>query len=170
VLVGGRATVEEAYGYAKFARIALGSNDVDFRARPHSAEEERFLAHAVAGKGIEIRYRDLESAPAVLLVGFEPEEESPIVFLRLRKAWRKKGLKVFSVAPFASEGLAKMGGTLVRTLPGAETAAIEDLISGVSPISEEVRREGAIILAGERLATVPGALSALVRLADAGGA
>ncbi|MEV7907904.1 2Fe-2S iron-sulfur cluster-binding protein, partial [Streptomyces anulatus] len=59
VLVGGRVTVEEAYGYAKFARIALGGNDVDFRARPHSAEEERFLAHAVAGKGIEIRYRDL---------------------------------------------------------------------------------------------------------------
>ena len=31
-------------------------------------------------------YADLEAAPAVLLVGLEPEEESPIVFLRLRKA------------------------------------------------------------------------------------
>ncbi|MEV7009654.1 NADH-quinone oxidoreductase subunit G [Streptosporangium sp. NPDC051022] len=170
VLVGGRVTVEEAYGYAKFARIALGGNDVDFRARPHSAEEERFLAHAVAGKGIEIRYRDLEKAPAVVLVGFEPDEESPIVFLRLRKAWRKKGLRVFSVAPFETEGLAKMGGTLVPTLPGAETSAVEDLISGASPAAEAVRREGAIILAGERLATVPGALSALVRLAETTGA
>ncbi|ACZ83614.1 NADH-quinone oxidoreductase subunit G [Streptosporangium roseum] len=170
VLVGGRVTVEEAYGYAKFARIALGTNDVDFRSRPHSAEEAQFLAHAVAGKGIEIRYRDLEKAPAVLLVGFEPEDESPIVFLRLRKAWRKKGLKVFSIAPFAGEGLAKMGGTLVRTLPGAEAAAVEDLISGVSPIAEAVKQPGVIILAGERLATAPGALSALVRLAEAGGA
>ncbi|WP_406319237.1 NADH-quinone oxidoreductase subunit G [Streptosporangium sp. NBC_01639] len=170
VLVGGRVTVEEAYGYAKFARIALGTNDVDFRSRPHSAEEAQFLAHAVAGKGIEIRYRDLEKAPAVLLVGFEPEDESPIVFLRLRKAWRKKGLKVFSIAPFATESLAKMGGTLVRTLPGAEAAAVEDLISGVSPLSEAVRQPGTIILAGERLATAPGALSALVRLAEAGGA
>ncbi|GAA3109714.1 NADH-quinone oxidoreductase subunit G [Streptosporangium carneum] len=170
VLVGGRVTVEEAYGYAKFARTALGGNDVDFRSRPHSAEEAQFLAHAVAGKGIEIRYRDLEKAPAVLLVGFEPDEESPIVFLRLRKAWRKKGLKVFSIAPFATAGLAKMGGTLVRTVPGAETAAVEDLVSGVSPISDVVRQEGAIILAGERLATVPGALSALVRLAETSGA
>ncbi|GAA4225119.1 NADH-quinone oxidoreductase subunit G [Streptosporangium album] len=170
VLVGGRVTVEEAYGYAKFARIALGTNDVDFRSRPHSAEEAQFLAHAVAGKGIEIRYRDLEKAPAVLLVGFEPEDESPIVFLRLRKAWRKKGLKVFSIAPFATESLAKMGGTLVRTLPGAEAAAVEDLISGVSPLSEAVKQPGTIILAGERLATAPGALSALVRLAEAGGA
>jgi NADH-quinone oxidoreductase subunit G len=50
VLVGGRVTVEDAYAYAKFARVALGTNDVDFRARPHSAEEAQFLAAAVAGR------------------------------------------------------------------------------------------------------------------------
>ena len=36
VLAGGRLTVEDAYAYAKFARVAAGTNDVDFRARPHS--------------------------------------------------------------------------------------------------------------------------------------
>ncbi|MBE1589465.1 NADH-quinone oxidoreductase subunit G [Nonomuraea angiospora] len=162
VLVGGRVTVEDSYAYAKFARLALASNDIDFRARPHSAEEAQFLAHAVAGKGIEVSYTDLENAPHVLLVGFEPEEESPIVFLRLRKAWQKKGLKVTSIAPFASPGLAKMGGTLIRTAPGAEADAIGDLVGTLA--------EGAIVLAGERLATVPGALSAVVRLANASGA
>ncbi len=40
-----------------------------------------------------VTYADLETAPAVLLAGFEPEEESPIVFLRLRKAARKGGLR-----------------------------------------------------------------------------
>ncbi|MEO3799646.1 NADH-quinone oxidoreductase subunit G [Nonomuraea sp. B1E8] len=158
VLVGGRATVEDAYAYAKFARIALNSNDIDFRARPHSAEEAQFLAHAVAGKGIEIKYADLENAPHVLLVGFEPEEESPIVFLRLRKAWMKKGLKVTAIAPFASPGLAKMGGRLIRTAPGAEADAIGDLLGTLAA--------GTIVLAGERLATVPGAFSALIRLAN----
>ncbi|MCP2362732.1 NADH-quinone oxidoreductase subunit G [Nonomuraea thailandensis] len=162
VLVGGRVTVEDSYAYAKFARLALGTNDVDFRARPHSAEEAQFLAHAVAGKGIEISYTDLENAPHVLLVGLEAEEESPILFLRLRKAWRKKGLKVTSIAPFASPGLVKMGGTLVRTAPGAEADAIGDLVGTLA--------EGTIVLAGERLATVPGALSAVVRLAAAAGA
>ncbi|MFB8046604.1 NADH-quinone oxidoreductase subunit NuoG, partial [Streptomyces hydrogenans] len=33
VLAGGRLTVEDAYAYAKFARVALDTNDVDFRAR-----------------------------------------------------------------------------------------------------------------------------------------
>ncbi|WP_182872880.1 NADH-quinone oxidoreductase subunit G [Microbispora sp. H10670] len=164
VLVGGRLTVEDAYAYSKFARIALGTNDIDFRARPHSEEEARFLAHAVAGKGIEVSYADLETAPAVLLAGFEPEEESPIVFLRLRKAARKRGLKVHAIAPFATPGLAKMNGSLIRTLPGAEAEALGDLVSG------DLLPPGTIILAGERLASAPGALSALVRLTLATGA
>src|SRR5690606_10489015 len=105
VLTGGRLTLEDAYAYAKFARVALHTNDIDFRARPHSAEEAEFLAARVAGHGIEVTYTDLEKAPAVLLVGFEPEDESPIVFLRLRKAARKNGTRVFSIAPYASRGL-----------------------------------------------------------------
>ncbi|MFI6502222.1 NADH-quinone oxidoreductase subunit G [Nonomuraea typhae] len=159
VLLGGRVTLEDAYAYSKFARLALGTNDIDFRARPLSAEETQFLAHAVAGKGIEVSYTDLEKAPAAVLVGLEPEEEAAIVFLRLRKAWKKNGLKVSSIAPFASRSLAKMGGTLIRTAPGAEAEAIGDLVGNLA--------EGTIVLAGERLATVPGALSALVRLAAA---
>ena len=44
VLMGGRATVEDAYTYSKFARVALGTNDIDFRARRSSDEERDFLA------------------------------------------------------------------------------------------------------------------------------
>ena len=90
VLAGGRLTLEDAYAYAKFARVALDTNDIDMRARPHSAEEEQFLAASVAGRGIGVSYADLERAPAVLLAGFEPEDESPIIFLRLRKAVRRQ--------------------------------------------------------------------------------
>ena len=49
VLTGGRLTVEDAYAYAKFARVALDTNDIDFRARVHSAEEADFLAAACRG-------------------------------------------------------------------------------------------------------------------------
>ena len=49
VLPGGRLTEEDAYAYSKFARLALGTNDIDFRARPLSAEETAFLAEHVAG-------------------------------------------------------------------------------------------------------------------------
>ncbi|MEI6109860.1 MAG: NADH-quinone oxidoreductase subunit G, partial [Actinomycetes bacterium] len=102
VLTGGRVTVEDAQSYAGFARGVLGTPDVDFRARAVSSEETAFLANHVAGKGLDVTYGDLESAAAVLLVGFEPEDESPIVFLRLRKAALKNGTKVYSVAPYAT--------------------------------------------------------------------
>ena len=69
-----RLTVEDAYAYGKFARVAAGTNDVDFRARPHSAEELEFLAAHVVGQGPEtLDYARLEAASTVLCVALEPE-------------------------------------------------------------------------------------------------
>src|SRR5689334_8598983 len=127
VLVGGRSTVEDAYAYSKFARIVLDTNDIDFRIRAHSQEEAEFLASSVAGQPMNVTYADLEKAPAVLLAGFEPEEESPIVFLRLRKAARKNGVQVLAVAPFQTRALTKMRGELIPTAPGNEAAALDSL-------------------------------------------
>ncbi|HMI24940.1 MAG TPA: NADH-quinone oxidoreductase subunit G, partial [Streptosporangiaceae bacterium] len=196
VLTGGRLTLEDAYAYAKFARMAVDTNDIDMRARPHSADEEQFLAACVAGRDIGVSYADLEQAPAVLLAGFEPEDESPIVFLRLRKAVRRHGLRVFSVAALASPGLVKLSGELLDTLPGDEARALTALAAGSAPgrravdrgapgpdgagpdeVAELWRRAGqalgepgAVILVGERLAEVPGALAAAATLAVASGA
>ncbi len=130
VLVGGRATYEDAYAYGKFARIALRTNDIDFRARAHSAEETGFLATRIAGRPMMVSYADLESAPVVLLVGFEPEEESPIVFVRLRKAARRNRVAVHAVAPFETRGLAKMSARLLKVPPGGEAHALDGLCSG----------------------------------------
>ncbi len=167
VLVGGRATLEDAYAYSKFTRIVLDGNDIDFRARPNSAEEADFLASRIAGRR-NVSYSDLESAPVVVLVGFEPEDESPIVFLRLRKAARKHRLPVYAVAPFATRALVKMSGRLIKTIPGAEAAALDGLTTG--EVGDLLSTPGAVIMVGERLATAAGGLSAAARLADATGA
>jgi NADH-quinone oxidoreductase subunit G len=168
VLVGGRATLEDAYAYGKFARVALGSNSIDFRARPCSAEETDFLAARVAGQAMAVTYADLEAAPVVLLAGFEPEEESPIVYLRLRKAARKHNTKVYALAPFATRGLTNMSGTLLQTTPGGEGAKLEELRTG--EFAEILGTPGALIMVGERLGQCAGGLSAAARLADATGA
>jgi NADH-quinone oxidoreductase subunit G len=104
----------------------------------------------------------------VLLVGFEPEEESPIVFLRLRKAARKHGVPVYAIAPFATRALQKMSGRLLKTVPGEEASTLDGLATG--EIGDLLATPGAVIMIGERLATVPGGLSAAARLADATGA
>ncbi|WP_030298039.1 NADH-quinone oxidoreductase subunit G [Streptomyces katrae] len=181
VLTGGRLTVEDAYAYAKFARVVLDTNDIDFRARIHSAEEAEFLAATVAGTGKDldgtgVTYAKLEAAPAVLLAGIESEEEAPGVFLRLRKAHRKHKQRTFALAPFATRGLEKAGGTLLAAAPGTEPEWLDALASrtgletGGAEAADALRRSGAVIVVGERLAGVPGALTAAVRAAAATGA
>ncbi|MEU9975866.1 NADH-quinone oxidoreductase subunit G [Streptomyces sp. NPDC051014] len=181
VLTGGRLTVEDAYAYSKFARVALDTNDIDFRARVHSSEEADFLAARVAGRGRDldgkgVTYTSLEQAPAVLLVGFESEEEAPGVFLRLRKASRRRSQRLFSLATHATRGLEKAGGTLLPAAPGTETEWLDALAGGVgleepgTQAAEALRAEGAVIVVGERLASVVGGLTAAVRAATATGA
>ncbi|MDX6319611.1 MAG: NADH-quinone oxidoreductase subunit [Nocardioidaceae bacterium] len=165
VLAGGRLTVEDSYAYGKFARAVLGTNDVDFRARASSAEEADFLAAHVATLPTPT-YEALDHATAVVLVGFEPEDESPIVFLRLRRAVRSHGTRVYSVASHSSRGLQKLGGTLLRARPGAEAAVIASV--AVNP--DVALDGGAVICVGERMATSPGALSAVAALAASTGA
>jgi NADH-quinone oxidoreductase subunit G len=165
VLVGGRATVEDAYAYGKFARVVLGTNDVDFRARACSDEETAFLAHQVAGAGMPVAYDDLEHAPVVVLAGLEPEEESPMIFLRLRKAVRAGTTAVHSVAPWSSRGLTKLSGTRIDCAPDAEADVLAD-----TQTQQLLATPGAILLVGERLAGSPGALTVAATVAEHTGA
>ena len=158
VLVGGRATYEDAYGYSKFARIALGTNDIDFRSRLSSNEEREFLAARVVGS--TTTYLDIDRADHVLLVGFEPEEESPIVFLRINKQVRKRALKVTAIATKLSIGVEKLKGEFVKVAPGAEAAAI----------AAQSLTSKSLILVGERAAESAGVLSAVAALADSSSA
>jgi NADH-quinone oxidoreductase subunit G len=83
---------------------------------------------------------------------------------------------VFSVAALGSPGLEKVFGTLLPTVPGAEPATLTALAAGggtdpdIEAAADLLAKPGAVILVGERLAEVPGALAAAVRLADASGA
>ena len=151
ILTGGRLTTEDAYGYSKFARVALGTNDIDFRARENSDEERDFLA-AIA-INLEATYRDIDKADHVALIEFEPEDESPIVFLRLYKQTRKRGLQVTTLASHSSRGSEKLGA---------------NRISALSDLSDLTTKS--VILVGERAAETAGLLSSVSALAKKSGA
>ena len=158
VITGGRVTTEDAYGYAKFARIALGTNDIDFRARVSSDEEGNFLAAHVVGSSAT--YRDIDVADHVALIAFEPEEESPIVFLRLNKNFKKRGLKVSAVATKQSIAMDKLKAEFVKVAPGAESSAVASLSLTAK----------SLILVGERASESAGLFSAVAALAAKTGA
>ena len=157
VLVGGRATVEDAYGYSKFARVTLATNNIDFRSRVSSKEELDFLASVPTSA----TYKDIDNADHVVLINFEPEDESPIVFLRIYKQVHKRSIKVTTIAALASRGTQKLKANLIKTAAGNEVSAINS-ISGLTGKS--------VVLVGERAAETQGALSAVAKLVKESGA
>ncbi|MCL2090282.1 MAG: NADH-quinone oxidoreductase subunit G [Micrococcales bacterium] len=175
VLPGGRLTLEDAYAYAKFARVVLGTNDVDHRARVTSDEETAFLGHQVAGRTLDVTFADLVAAPHVVLVGLEPEEEGGILYLRLRQPVLAGSMTVTQVAPVASPGARRLAATLVPAAPGTEAEVLDGIVTPaddatLAQVAERLAAPGAVILVGERLAGAPGALSAALRLARRSGA
>ena len=174
VLTGGRLTLEDGYGYSKFARAVLGTNNIDFRARQHSSEEADFLAHAVAGTGLGVSFADLENASSVLLVCLEPEEEAGMIFLRLRKAFRKKHIATWTLAPYPSSGAQKMGAQLIRCVPGDEANLLDQLHQATGQSDDQLASisldANSVILVGERAAGLSGTFSACHRLAERTGA
>jgi len=179
VLVGGHLTDQDAYALQKLARVTFGSNSVDARAWPES-EAGSAVAARVAGR-FGPTYADLETAAAVVLVDLDPHEESPILFLRLRKAALRKGVPVVTVGPRAGR-LAEFA-TVVPTLPGGEPEALAAIGRGEGDAGRVVAgardpgdasgprsgRGPVVVLAGWR-AAAGDALEAAARLADGLGA
>lgn len=166
-LPGGQLTFEDAYAWSKFARKVVGTNHIDQRTRKASQEEEDFLAAFIAGNGMPVTYRDLETAGQVLLVGFEAEDECGSVFLRLRKGVRKGTVKVATLAPWATPSAKKTNAQVVFAAPGTEVEVLQQIEANgsYSELFSALQGENAVIVVGERAGQVPGLLTQVARLA-----
>jgi NADH-quinone oxidoreductase subunit G len=111
-------------------------------------------------------YRDLEAARAVVVVDLDPHEESPILWLRLRKAAMRRGVPVLAVG--SRPGRLAEFATVVATRPGGQAEALERLARGTDD-DGRLLTEGdgeVVVLAGWRGAAT-GGLAAAARLASA---
>ncbi|HVL91512.1 MAG TPA: NADH-quinone oxidoreductase subunit G [Actinomycetota bacterium] len=153
VLAGQNLCDEDAYALSRFARTVLQTNDVDHRLGHESAEHDAVIAAAVASESAT--NRSIDEALVILVAGIDLYEESPIVFLRVKKAARA-GAKVLEVNARRTP-LSRLGGLSVLTKPGEEAGAVEQIAAAV-----EAAGDRAVILCGDRLG--PGAMSALWNL------
>ncbi|MFA9432728.1 NADH-quinone oxidoreductase subunit G [Egicoccus sp. AB-alg2] len=174
VVTGSRLADEDAYAVSKYVRTVLHSDDLDHRTRfaaPDEAEELTALIGADTAQ-----YRDVEDAPVIVVAGLDPEEEVPILHLRIRKAWRAHKARIVVVGPHLGS-LADLAWRRVATAPGEEAAALRDLLDGVGgatagagtqDVVDALRSDGApVVLVGERAGG--GSLTAGAALAAAVG-
>lgn len=111
VVCGGSLTDEDAYAAQKFARMVLATNNVDHRLEGGMSAETLMVP--------DLGYEELLASDRVLLVSLDAREELPIVFLRLRVAATKAGLRVGVCHP-RRIGLADLADVHVAPYPGAE--------------------------------------------------
>jgi NADH-quinone oxidoreductase subunit G len=167
VLVGGHLTDQDAYALQKLARLTLRTNNVDARNWDPGAgaEAERAVDERVAASTDGPTYADLETAAAVVVVDLDPHEESPILYLRLRKAALRRGVPVVAVGARVGR-LAEVAAAVVHTEPGGEAEALAAIGRRQGEAGKAIPAEGpVVVLAGWRAAGT-GSLAAAVELAD----
>ncbi|HEY3496328.1 MAG TPA: formate dehydrogenase subunit alpha [Polyangiaceae bacterium] len=102
VLGSARGTNEENYLAQKFARVALGTHNVDCCARVCHAPSAAGLGAMLGTGAATSSFDDIEHAKTLLVVGANATENHPIVGARLRRAARA-GARLIVLDPRATE-------------------------------------------------------------------
>ncbi len=113
VLIGESLCDEDAYVAQKFARVLLHTNNVDHRLFGGVSAD----ALPPAGP----TYDEVLGSDLVVLVSLDAREELPILFLRLRIAATKRGLRTAIVHP-REIALTEYAAGILSPLPGTEAA------------------------------------------------
>lgn len=123
VIGSNHTTNEENYFLQKFARQALGTNNIDH----HRTGDLATFMDALSGKNDALASTgDLYSAKAVLIVGADLSQQHPFLAFQIRANYRHHAAHIYAVTPGAvrEDAQATMS---VRCAPGQELAAIEGL-------------------------------------------
>ncbi len=123
VLGGARLTNEAQYMWAKLAKGVVGTDNVDAQLG------DGLDAHLVLGLPRATIDDACRPGGTVLLVGPDPKEELPTLYLRLRHAIVNDGVKLIEVAPHAS-GLSHLAEHSLRPSPGTTARLVAELVDG----------------------------------------
>jgi formate dehydrogenase major subunit len=125
VLGSARGTNEENYLAQKFARVVLGTNNVDCCARvchgPTAAGMKATLGTGAATNCFD----DIEQASAFLVCGCNPTEAHPVVGARIKQAVLR-GAKLIVIDPRATE-LARLADVHLSLHPGTNVPLLNAL-------------------------------------------
>jgi formate dehydrogenase major subunit len=122
VLGSARATNEENYVAQKFARVVLGTNNVDCCARVCHAPTAAAMG-AMLGTGAATNsFDDIEAARTILVFGANATENHPIVGARIRQA-ALRGAQLIVVDPRRTE-LAECARFHLAVRPGTNVAVL----------------------------------------------
>lgn len=122
VLGSSRATNEENYLAQKFARVVLGTNNVDCCARVCHAPSAVGLKSLLGTGAATNSYDDIEAARTILVAGANPTSNHPVVGARIKQA-KRRGAKLIVIDPRKTE-LAALADHHLQLSPGTNIALL----------------------------------------------
>ncbi len=146
VIGSNRITNEEAYLLQKFARVVVGTNNIDH----HRTADFPAFSKALSGnKDATASMRDLFFAPAILLIGNNPTDQHPLLAWQIRTDVRQRRARLYVVNSTPIK-LRRQAQTFLQIPAGAEPKAAAFLAGDDSVLDallmEGVQREGWVAL------------------------
>jgi NADH-quinone oxidoreductase subunit G len=123
VIGSNRTSNEENYLLQKFARLVLGTNNIDH----HRTADFPAFASALAGKSnATASMRDIATAPAILLIGNDPTEQHPLLAWQIRTNVRLHRAKLYVVNSSPIK-LRRQATAFAQIAPGSEASFVQYL-------------------------------------------
>ncbi len=129
---GQRCTNEDNFAFQKFFRTVLKSNNIDSRTGRYQGGTNSLLFDRFGHHGMGNSIADLEGMKSFLLLGTELADEQPIIYLRVRKAWRFKGASVINAVtsiPSDTVTAAEFAAVNLVYKPGSEIALLNGILN-----------------------------------------
>ena len=124
---------EENYLLQKFARLTLGTNNIDH----HRTADFPAFASALAGKeNATASMRDVFHAPAILLIGNDPTNQHPLLAWQIRSNVRLHRAKLY-VVNSAPIKLRRQAASFAEIAPGSEGSFVQ-FLSGKDAVADSV--------------------------------
>jgi NADH-quinone oxidoreductase subunit G len=93
-LGGSRSSNEDLFLWQRLLREVVGTRDVDCRVSAASISADGIVPGLIGRTSMQDAIAEIERKESVLIWGAGLAEEQPILYLRVRKAWRLRGCRV----------------------------------------------------------------------------
>jgi formate dehydrogenase alpha subunit len=122
-----RCTNEENYLIQKFARAAVGTNNVSSSARMSTSPNIVGLTKAFGYPGATGTIADIEKSGVILCLGANPHESHPLIAQKIKRAARFHGAKLLLADPRQSR-MTPFAHLWLRPAPGTDIALVNAML------------------------------------------
>ncbi len=138
-LCSAKATNEDGYVQQKFARLVMGSNNIDHCTRLCHAPSVAAMLTSLGSGATSNSYTDYENAGCLVVMGCDPTSNHPVAASRMRRAVVERGAKLIVINPRRID-MCDYADLWLRPYPGTDVALLNAMAHVV--VAEGLADEG----------------------------